>query len=81
MQAMNTNEKRIRVDRVFKMRLTQTLDFLRVNYDDMTAGQREFFDKMLEGGTDNISEHQAQMLNNMAANLKGSRTLIVRSKY
>lgn len=78
---MNTNEKRIRVDRVFKMRLTQTLDFLRVNYDDMTAGQREFFDKMLEGGTDNISEHQAQMLNNMAANLKGSRTLIVRSKY
>lgn len=77
---MNRNT-RVRVDNVFKLRLARTLDYLRSNYDDMTAGQKEFFDKMLDCGVDNITEHQATMLNNMVTNLKGARTLIVRSKY
>lgn len=79
---VTTIEKRVPADKVNRMRLSETLDYLRVNYDDLTPGQQAFFDMMLDcSSRDGIDEDRQKMLHNIVLNHRGAQTVTVRSKY
>lgn len=79
---VTTIENRVPADKVNRMRLSETLDYLRVNYDDLTPGQQAFFNMMLDcSSRDGIDEDRQRMLYNIAMKHKGNQTLIVRSRY
>lgn len=79
---VTTIEKRVPADKVNRMRLSETLDYLRVNYDDLSEGQQAYFNAMLDcSNRDGINEDQQKYLYNMARNHRGNQTLIVRSRY
>lgn len=73
---------RIIPDKIQRMRLAETLDYLRTYYDDLTPGQQQFFNRMLDlshaGG---IDEDRQKMLHNIVLNHRGAQTVTVRSKY
>ena len=79
---MTTNEKRVPIDKAYKLRLAQTLDYLRTVYDDLSEGQKQYFDEMLDcSNNTGINEDQQRQLFNMAQRHRGNQTLLIRSKY
>lgn len=79
---MNRTDNRIALDRATLMRLTATLDYLRTWYDDLTDGQRAYFDEILTlSARQGVNSDQVKHLFNMARNHRGNQTLIVRSRY
>lgn len=79
---MNRTDNRIALDRATLMRLTATLDYLRTWYDDLTDGQRAYFDEILTlSARQGVNSDQVKHLFNMAERHRGNTTLIIRSKY
>ena len=77
---MNKQSSMVTPDRVEKKRIREALDYLRLNFHDMTEGQRLYFDKVVkssQGGE--LSPDQVRFLYNMMQKLKGNKVLIIRN--
>lgn len=79
---MNRSDNRIALDRATRLRLAATMDYLRTNYDDLTPGQKTYFDEMLTlSARAGINSDQVRQLYNMAERHRGNQTLIIRNCY
>ena len=79
---MNRSDNRIALDRATRMRLAATMDYLRTWYDDLTAGQRAYFDEILTlSARRGVNSDQVKQLYNLAERHRGNQTLIIRSRY
>ena len=67
-------------DRSEKKRIREALNYLRINFSDMTEGQRLYFDKVVKSSqVGELSPDQVRFLYNMMQKLKGNKVLIIRN--
>lgn len=79
---MNRSDNRIALDRATRLRLAATMDYLRTNYDDLSEGQRAYFDEILTlSARQGVNSDQVKQLYNMAERHRGNETLIIRNYY